>query len=256
MDISFATMGAGVLHLVPLQQLPATLKAAAAGGSSSSSGLPDRPASAPSSGGTTGPTCSLAAVNKLIEGYAGPLGPNSSKDKCIRFIKERLANCQAEECGPDTPAWQVEGKRALWELLLLMAKNQGQLKASSGSGSSSGKSAAAAVGGLLQKAVGAAAGAVGDGGGGVDSSGPTPSSAAASPTAAAAAGSAAAADCELLKVLAPGAASAATAGQRVLAAQVPEVELQATAAEMQVGDQGSGGRVQDCSYWSTLCVLS
>jgi hypothetical protein len=232
MDINFASMGAGVLRFVSVLQLPATLKTltCTASSSSSTTAVADRPSTAPGGtvGGTTDPICSITAVNKLIESFPGPLGSSSSKDKCIKFIQQRIAACQIEECIPDAPSWQVEGKRAIWELLQLMAKHQGQLKASS---SSSSKGAAAAVTGLLRGAVG--------GGGDGDGSSSSPAATAAagvSPTAAAAAAAAAAAgECELLKVIAPAALSAASAaGQRVLATQVPEVELQATAAEMQV----------------------
>jgi hypothetical protein len=236
MDINFASMGAGVLRFVSVLQLPATLKTltCTANSSSSTTAVADRPSSAPAAGstvsGTTDPTCSVTAVNKLIESFPGPLGSSSSKDKCVKFIQQRIAACQVEECIPDAPSWQVEGKRAIWELLQLMAKHQGQLKASS----SSSKGAAAAVTGLLRGAVG--------GGGDGDGSSSSPAAAAAaaaavSPTAAAATAAAAAAagECELLKVIAPAALSAAAAaGQRLLAPSVPEVELQATAAEMQV----------------------
>lgn len=249
MDISFATMGAGVLHITTVAQLPTVLATACplnpSGAYPSLQHEQDTTASAvaankkqPNAGGScsiaaAASITSLAAINKLLDSFPGPLTPSSTKDKCIKFIKDRLANCQTDELPADAPAWQVDAKKALWDLLLLLATNQGQLKSTSGS--SAGSKAAAAVGSLLKGAVAAAS--AGDG---VVSS---PSSAAA----AAAAGKAAAAaadvgspkgagggESELLRILAPGAVAASAAGQRLLALAVPEVELQATAAEMQV----------------------
>lgn len=243
MDINFATMGAGVLHITTLAQLPAVLKMASPLNLSGTypSLQQEQDAAAAinkkqgSAGGasiaTSASTLSLTAVIKLLDSFPGPLNPSSSKDKCVKFIKDRLANCQLDELPTDAPAWQVDARKALWDLLLLLASNQGQLKSTSGS--SAGSKAAAAVGNLLKGAVGAAAAAAGDG--------------AASPSAAgiaagkAAAGAdvgsprAAGGESELLRILAPGAAAGSAAGQRVLATAVPEVELQATAAEMQVG---------------------
>jgi hypothetical protein len=234
MDINFATMGAGLLHFSSMQQLPFMLKQtcpgfaeqqAAAAAAAAGRALPDPAASI--TGGSV--MTSMTATCKLLEHFPGPLGPSTSKDKVTKFIKDRLLHLQVDECLTDAPSWAVDCRKALWELLLIMAKNQGHLKVSSSSGSSK---AAAAVGGLLRTAVGAAANADGTGTG--SGTGTNSPAAVGSPTAATAAAAAAAGQSELLRILAPDAASPAAAGQRLLAAQVQEMELQATAAEMQV----------------------
>lgn len=163
-------------------------------------------------------------------------------------------------CPPAVPAAvapasvQVDCRKVLWELLVLMAKHQGQLKVSY---SPAGAGASAKAAGLLRGAVTAAAGAAvsaatsaaAAGAGGSDADGRAPGSGAGTPRAGAgaAAGTAAGgaagstgdgvADSELLRVLTPELASAAGAasGMRILSHQVPEMELQATATEMQVG---------------------
>lgn len=246
MDVSFSTMGAGVMHLTNLTHLPTTLATAcplnpqgtypslqhepdpAAAAAAANKKQP--PAAAAAASATSGlaaaaTTTSLSAVLRLLDCYPGPLGSNSSKDKCVKFLKERLTHCHVDELGSDAPAWQVDARKALWDLLLLLANNNGQLKASSSGGSSASSKAVAAVGNLLKGAVDAADGAAAAGPGS-----PVKGVAAA----AAAAGGGTSSESELLRILAPGAAAGSTAGARVLAAAVPEMELQATAAEMQV----------------------
>jgi hypothetical protein len=142
----------------------------------------------------------------------------------------------------------------LWELLVLMAQHQGQLKVNY-TPSSTSKAA-----GLLRGAVTAAAGAAVSAataataatGSETGSAAGTPKagggSASATPVAGAAAGGTAAggtaaggtddgaADSELLKILTPELSSAVgpLSGLRILSHQVAEMELQATATEMQV----------------------
>jgi hypothetical protein len=263
MDISFATMGAGVVHTLPLPQLLATLKAACPVAESYSPlpAAPDAaagPGGSKKAGGSSTPTgtsslhvFSLAASSKLVESFPGPLNGQASKDRIVKFVRERLAACVEEERLQDAPTWQVDGRRALWELLLLMAQHHGQLKVCY-SGHSGGGAAKAAAG-LLKGAVTAAAGAavaVGSSlstggaaaGGGSDAGGSSANaSRSGTPTAGPGADAAAAAapnpaDSELLRILLPdgGGSLSAASGWRVLAVGAPEVELQATAAEMQV----------------------
>lgn len=255
MDLDFATMGAGVVHTLPLPQLLATLKAAcpaAEGYSAPPGGTLQVTAAAAAAGAHEQQwqqqqqhAFSLAANTRLLDAFPGPLGPQSSKDKVAKFVAARLAACVEEEGLTDAPAWQADSRRALWELLLLMARHQGQLKVCY-SGHSGGGGASKAAG-LLKGAVAAAVGATSAGGtagsddGRASRSG-TPTAAPSSSAAAGADGAAAcgsggeAADSELLRILLPGGAAVAGGGghQRVLAASAPEMEVQATAAEMQV----------------------
>lgn len=122
-DISFATMGAGSLQLLPLTQLVAALKTAcpvadtysaapvsfapppaAVGGGGSSA------AAAAGSGGTGGSSnaLSMAAHNKFIENFPGPLNSATSKDKVLKFLKDRLTHYVQEEGLVDAPSWQVK----------------------------------------------------------------------------------------------------------------------------------------------------
>ena len=270
MDVSFATMGAGTLHTGSLTQLLATLKtvcpaadaysatpepyAAAAAGSSTAGGARGpSPAlgSTTSAGGSSGNVLSLAAHTKFVESFPGPLNSSSSKDKVVKFLKDRLAHYLQEECLTDAPSWQVDCRKVLWELLLLMAQHQGQLKVNYGSSSSNASKAAgllrgavtAAAGAAVTAATGGAAAAGSDTASNTGSAGTTPKAAAGAASAGGAAGgnasdAAAAADSELLKILLPGltsSAASAAGGVHVVSHQVAEVELQATAAEMQVG---------------------
>jgi hypothetical protein len=110
-------MGAGSLQLLPLTQLVVALKTAcpaadtysaapvsyaapaAAGGSSS--------AAAGGTGGSSSNALSLAAHNKFIENFPGPLSSGTSKDKVLKFLKDRLAHYVQEEGLVDAPSWQV-----------------------------------------------------------------------------------------------------------------------------------------------------
>lgn len=146
-------------------------------------------------------------------------------------------------------ALQVDCRKVLWELLVLMAKHQGQLKVSYSPSASASKAAA----GLLRGAVTAAAGAAvsaataatttaadadsrGGSNAGTPKAGaigiglPAPGASASGPADGGTGNS------ELLKVLTPGLGSAPgpANGMRILSHQVPEMELQATATEMQV----------------------
>lgn len=120
MDVQFATMGAGSLHLLPLPQLLSTLKTVCpAADSYSAAPAPLASAAGSTSGAkgggaaaTAGSSCgsnalSLAAYNRFVESFPGPLSSNSNKDKVLKFLKDRLANCVLEEGLTDAPSWQV-----------------------------------------------------------------------------------------------------------------------------------------------------
>lgn len=158
---------------------------------------------------------------------------------------------------------QVDCRKDLWELLALMAKHQGQLKVNY-TGSSSSSKAAGLLRGAVTAAAGAAVSAATAGAGGAatgdtdskagSASGtPKAGSAGPSPAAGAAAAADGAGDSELLKVLTPelGSAAGAASGMRILTHQVPEGELQSTAAEMQVGETLLG-----CCAQPTFLALS
>jgi len=252
MDLNFATMGAGCLHIQPLTQLVNTLKTVCPAAESYSAGPESyAPAGGISTGGTKGSSTtssnsnnvlSLAAHSKFVESFPGPLSSSSSKDKVVKFLKDRLANFVQEEGLADAPSWQVDCRKALWELLLLMAQHQGQLKANySASGSSK---AAGLLRGAVTAAAGAAvsaataAGAAAGTGASTGDAGSRGGSGAGTPKAGAAAAAAAdgAVDSELLKILAPGLGSSpAAGGLRVLNQHVSDSELQSAATEMQVG---------------------
>jgi hypothetical protein len=118
MDVSFATMGAGNLHLLSLTQLLATLKAVCpAADSYSADAATPAPYAATSNGGSgsaaaassSSTVVSLAAHSKFIENFPGPLNSSSSKEKVLKFLKDRLANYMQEERLADAPFWQVGG---------------------------------------------------------------------------------------------------------------------------------------------------
>lgn len=209
-----------------------------------------------SSSTNTSNALSLTTYTKFLDSFPGPLNSSSSKDKVVKFLKERLTHYLQEECLTDAPSWQVDCRKVLWELLVLMAKHQGQLKMNYNSSTPISASKAA---GLLRGAVTAAAGAAvtaaaataagtpnSDAGSQGGSGAGTPKAGAGAvgvggAAAAAGGGSGTAADAsdsELLKVLLPGAvassASSLAGGMRVLSHPASEAELQATAAEMQV----------------------
>lgn len=120
-DVSFATMGAGTAHLLTLTQLTTTLKtlcpaadsySAAAGTSPTTMSYAPAASAGGGAGGMAGSTSSnalsLAAYNKFIESFPGPLsGSGSSKDKVVKWCKERLAGYMQEEGLEDAPSWQV-----------------------------------------------------------------------------------------------------------------------------------------------------
>jgi hypothetical protein len=151
------------------------------------------------------------------------------------------------------PALQVDCRKVLWELLVLMAKHQGQLKVSYS------PSASKAAAGLLRGAVTAAAGAAvsaataatvtaadtdsrGGSNAGTPKAGATGTGLPAPGASASGSGDGGTGDSELLQVLTPGLGSAAGAASsmRILSHQVPDMELQATATEMQVRTYDSG----------------
>lgn len=121
MDVQFATMGAGSLHLLPLPQLLTTLKTVCPAAESYSAAPTTLGPAAGNTGGakggsntaaTAGSSCgsnalSLAAYNKFIESFPGPLSSSSNKDKILKFLKDRVGNCVQEEGLTDAPSWQV-----------------------------------------------------------------------------------------------------------------------------------------------------
>lgn len=110
-------MGAGSMQLQPLAQLLATLKTAcpiaetysaapvsyapAAGATGGAKG------SVTAGAGSSSTALSVAAFNKFLESFPGPLNASSSKDKVLKFLKDRLANYLQEEGLTDAPSWQV-----------------------------------------------------------------------------------------------------------------------------------------------------
>ncbi len=97
-----------------------------------------RAAPAPAAGD---PATSITAVAALLGSFPGPLSASSPRDTVAKWLKERSERV-AEEEGPLLGAagqapGVVASLRSLWQLLALMAKNQGHLRrqgASSGSG--------------------------------------------------------------------------------------------------------------------------
>jgi hypothetical protein len=249
-------MGPGSISSLPLPQLLAALATACPAAAAYTAaaqqppghqGAPPAASYAASKKGTGGAATpnrqqfSLEGLHKLLNAHPGPLNAQSSSQKVAKFVRDRAAGLMDEECLWDAPVWQADGRRSLWELLLLMAQHQGQLKVSYG-GSSGGGGASKAAVGLLKGAVTAAVAATGagaaaaEGGGGSGGAGTPTAGAAAAAAAAAAGGGSGAGDSELLRIILPGGASGSggLGGARVLAAQVPELQLAASAAEMQV----------------------
>jgi hypothetical protein len=116
MDLSFATMGAGSMQLLPLTQLLATLKTACPAAETYSAapvshtpaaGATGATGSATAGAGSSRNALSVAAFNKFLESFPGPLNASSSKDKVLKFLKDRLANYLQEEGLTDAPSWQV-----------------------------------------------------------------------------------------------------------------------------------------------------
>lgn len=116
---------------MPLTQLMATLKAACpaadtytppdpaaatstagAAGSSTNGSTNGTKKSGGSSGSGGGGSAgsnvySLAATNKMLDSFPGPLSGSSVKDRVVKFVKDRLAAFPQDEGLRDAPAWQV-----------------------------------------------------------------------------------------------------------------------------------------------------
>jgi hypothetical protein len=116
MDVSFATMGAGSMQLLPLTQLLATLKtacpvaetySAAPMSYTPAAGAAGATGNATAGAGSSRNALSVAAFNKFLESFPGPLNASSSKDKVLKFLQDRLANYLQEEGLTDAPSWQV-----------------------------------------------------------------------------------------------------------------------------------------------------
>jgi hypothetical protein len=109
-DLSFAIMGAGNLHLLPLPQLLATLKTVCPAADTYSVDAAAQSLYAPSSvpaGSSSSSVVSLAAHSKFIESFPGPLSSSSSKEKVQKFLRDRLEGYLQEERLADAPSWQV-----------------------------------------------------------------------------------------------------------------------------------------------------
>lgn len=108
------------MQLLPLTQLMTTLKMACpAADTYSAAPASYAPAAAAGNtggnskgtsaavGGSSSNASSLAAHNKFIDSFPGPLNSSSNKDKVLKFLKDRVANYVQEEGLTDAPSWQV-----------------------------------------------------------------------------------------------------------------------------------------------------